>query len=59
VTVVAAPVWKDAPGKPSHALVATGLGKAMERSGLSDLCDTLVTSARTLSRQLGDLRATA
>jgi len=58
VTVVAAPVW-SAPGAPTHALVATGLGKAMERSGLSDLCDTLVTSARTLSRQLGDLRATA
>ena len=58
VTVVAAPVW-SAPGAPTHALVATGLGKAMERSGLSDLCDTLVSSARALSRQLGDLRTTA
>jgi len=58
VTVVAAPVWK-APGHPTHALVATGLGKAMQRKGLRDLCDTLVTSARTLSRQLGDARATS
>jgi DNA-binding IclR family transcriptional regulator len=58
VTVVAAPVW-SAPGAPTHAMVATGLDKAMERSGLSDLCDTLVSSARALSRQLGDLRETA
>ncbi|CAN5412673.1 IclR family transcriptional regulator [soil metagenome] len=58
VTVVAAPVWSTA-GGPTHALVATGLGKAMERSGLSDLCDTLVSSARTLSHQLGDVGPTA
>lgn len=57
VTVVAAPVWTT-PGGPTHALVATGLGKAMERSGLPNLCDTLVSNARTLSKQLGHTRAT-
>jgi DNA-binding IclR family transcriptional regulator len=52
VTVVAAPVWR-APGKPSHALVAIGIGSALKRSGLTALQDGLLSSARTLSNQLG------
>jgi DNA-binding IclR family transcriptional regulator len=52
VMVVSAPVWK-ASGKPSHALVATGIGSAVRRSGVGDLADALAASARTLSVQLG------
>jgi DNA-binding IclR family transcriptional regulator len=51
VTVVAAPVWK-ARGRPSHALVAIGLGGALRRSGLPALQDALRSAARTLSGQL-------
>ena len=53
VTVVAAPVWKR-PGKPSHALVATGIGSAVKRTGLSELAEALVAGARTLSDQLSE-----
>ena len=57
VTVVAAPVWKSR-DKLSHALVAIGLGSALQRSGLSELQAALLSSARTLSRQLcGEPRA--
>jgi DNA-binding IclR family transcriptional regulator len=57
VTVVAAPVWK-APhgrdkGRPSHALVAIGLGSALKRNGLPELQDALLAAARSLSVQLG------
>lgn len=52
VTVVAAPVWK-ARGQPSHALVAIGIGSALKRAGLPALQDTLLSSSRTLSSQLG------
>ena len=52
VTVLAAPVWK-ARGRPSHALVAIGLGSALKRNGLEELEQALLTSARTLSIQLG------
>lgn len=51
-TVVAAPVWK-ASGKPSHALVAIGIGSDLKRGGLDPLVDDLVSGARALSRQLG------
>jgi DNA-binding IclR family transcriptional regulator len=52
VTVVAAPVWR-APGKLSHALVATGIGSALKRTGLPALQDALLSAAQTLSNQLG------
>ncbi|MET0269943.1 MAG: IclR family transcriptional regulator [Sphingomonas sp.] len=51
VTVVAAPVWKGA-GRPSHALVAIGLGSAMRRGGLTDLAEALLGGARSLSARL-------
>jgi DNA-binding IclR family transcriptional regulator len=51
VTVVAAPVWK-ARGRPSHALVAIGIGSALKRNGLPALQDALKSGAQTLSSQL-------
>jgi DNA-binding IclR family transcriptional regulator len=51
VTVVAAPVWK-ARGRPSHALVAIGIGSALKRSGLPKLQQDMTAAARTLSNQL-------
>lgn len=51
VTVVAAPVWKSR-WKLSHALVALGIGGALQRSGVASLQKALVTSAKTLSSQL-------
>jgi DNA-binding IclR family transcriptional regulator len=51
VTVVAAPVWK-ARGRPSHALVAIGIGSALKRNGLPALQDALKSGGRTLSNQL-------
>jgi DNA-binding IclR family transcriptional regulator len=51
VTVVAAPVWK-APGRPSHALVAIGIGSALRGEGLPRLKLTLLNAARSLSQQL-------
>jgi len=51
VTVVAAPVWKG-PGKPSHALVAIGIGAAVRGDGLPKLKDALAAAARSLSDQL-------
>jgi len=51
VTVVAAPVWK-APGRPSHALVAIGIGSAVRGEGLPRLKEALLTAARSLSEQL-------
>lgn len=52
VTVVAAPVWK-ARGRPSHALVAIGIGGALRRVGTDQLGEALLGSARALSVQLG------
>lgn len=49
VTVTAAPVWKT--GRPSHALVAIGLGAAV-REGLPGLKEALKGAARSLSEQL-------
>ena len=51
VTVVAAPVWKSS-GGPSHALVAIGIGSALQRSGLPELQDAMLNSAKALSNQL-------
>jgi DNA-binding IclR family transcriptional regulator len=50
VLVIAAPVWK-APGRPSHALVAIGVGAAL-RSELPRLKGVLKDAARSLSEQL-------
>jgi DNA-binding IclR family transcriptional regulator len=57
VTVLAAPVWQGAgrrkAGRPSHALVAIGIGAALKRNGLDALAVALVASANTLTQQLG------
>ncbi len=52
VTVLAAPVWK-ARGKPSHALVAIGIGGGVKRGGVEALAEALVSGARTVTEQLG------
>jgi len=52
VTVMAAPIWK-ARGRPSHALVAIGIGSALKRRGLPALGEALKAAAGTLSTQLG------
>jgi len=52
VTVVAAPVWQG-PGAPSNALVAIGIGSALQRGGLDVLAESLLAAAQGLSRQLG------
>jgi hypothetical protein len=39
--------------RPSHALVAIGLGSALKRYGLPELQDALLAAAQTLSAQLG------
>ncbi|MBU6266832.1 MAG: IclR family transcriptional regulator [Sphingomonadales bacterium] len=51
VTVLAAPVWKGR-GRPSHALVAVGIGAAL-RSGRGELEQALLGAARSLSGQMG------
>lgn len=51
VTVLAAPVWKTRDNL-SHALVAIGIGSALKRTGLPELQDALLSSAKTLSNQL-------
>lgn len=52
VTVLAVPVWKSR-GKPSHALVAIGIGSALKRGGLEELQQALLSAGRTLTEQLG------
>ena len=57
VTVVAAPVWKGGwmlPARPSHALVAIGIGASVRGEGLPRLKDALLSSARSLSEQMSD-----
>jgi DNA-binding IclR family transcriptional regulator len=55
VTVVAAPVWKTR-AKLSHAVVAIGIGSALQRAGLPALQDAVLGAARSLSDRLcGDL----
>lgn len=51
VTVIAAPVWKQE-GKPSHALVAIGIGSVMRGENLPRLKDVLLTASRSLTEQL-------
>ena len=55
VTVLAAPVWKtpERTSRPSHALVAIGLGSALKRSGLPELEAALLSAAHALSGQMG------
>jgi len=52
VTVLAAPVWKG-DGRPSHALVAIGLGSSLRNGGVEELGEALVGAARSVSQQLG------
>lgn len=52
VTVLAAPVWKGR-GRPSHALVAIGIGSALKRGGLTELQAALLNAARSLTQQMG------
>jgi DNA-binding IclR family transcriptional regulator len=51
VTVVAAPVWKSR-GHLSHALVAIGIGSAINQTGLPALQQALLDAAQMLSTQL-------
>lgn len=51
VTVAAAPVWSGE-GRPSHALVAIGLGGGLRGEALPRLKSALIGSARSLSDQL-------
>jgi len=51
VTVVAAPVWKTFT-RPSHALVAIGIGSTLQSAGLSTLQGALLSAAQGLSNQL-------
>lgn len=51
VTVIAAPIWKK-PGRPSHALVAVGIGSAMKPSGRAELYAALLAAARGLTQQI-------
>jgi DNA-binding IclR family transcriptional regulator len=57
VTVLAAPVWKGPSGgktaRPSHALVAIGIGSALKRNGLPELQTALLAAARNLTQQMG------
>ena len=53
VTVIAAPIWK-APGNPSHALVAIGIGSSVRGEGLPALQDALLSAARNISDKLSD-----
>ena len=55
--MLAAPVWKAAQGsgrgRPSHALVAIGIGSALKRNGLPELQGALLSAARNLTQQMG------
>lgn len=51
VTVLAAPVWKTFT-KPSHAIVAVGIGGALRSDGLPALQRALLSAAQGLSNQL-------
>lgn len=52
VTVVSAPVWKGH-GRPSHALVAIGIGSTLRGERLPELEGALVAAAASLSEKLG------
>lgn len=51
VTVLAAPVWKGT-GRPSHALVAIGIGGAVARNGVETLGEALSSGGRNVSAQM-------
>jgi DNA-binding IclR family transcriptional regulator len=51
VTVLAAPVWKTFT-RPSHALVAVGIGSTLRSAGLPALERAMVSAAQDLSTQL-------
>lgn len=51
VTVVAVPVWKSAK-RPSHALVAIGIGSALKGDSMPKLNDAMRDAAATLTDQL-------
>jgi len=51
VTVMAAPVWKTFT-RPSHALVAIGIGGTLGSQGLPALQGALLAAAQGLSTQL-------
>lgn len=51
VTVLAAPVWRS-PGRPSHALVATGLSSAIARTGEETIAEALKGAAKNLTEQM-------
>lgn len=56
VTVIAVPVWKggrEEGRRPSHALVAIGLGAAVRGEALPRLKEALQNAARMLSDQMG------
>ena len=52
VTVLAAPVWKGGK-RPSHALVAIGIGSTLKRGSLEALAEALMSGARGLTEQMG------
>jgi len=52
ITVAAAPVFRP-DGHPSHALVAIGIAGAMQRAGVERIGEALLSSARSISGQLG------
>ena len=51
VTVLAAPVAKDA-GRPTHALIAIGIGSAVKRNGVETIGEALLAGAQAVSRQI-------
>jgi DNA-binding IclR family transcriptional regulator len=51
VTVIAAPVWQTFT-KPSHAVVAIGIGSTLRPAGLSALQGAVLSAAQGLSTQL-------
>ena len=52
VTVLASPVW-NAPGQPSHAIVALGIGSVLKPSDTQYLGQTLHAKARSLNAHFG------
>ena len=51
VTVLAAPIWKNT-GRPSHALVAIGVGSAL-KAKRGELEPALLAAARSVTEQMG------
>ena len=53
VTVLAAPVWTAKSRRPSHALVATGIGSALRGDNLVACSEAMRAAGLALSQQLG------